>query len=86
MDKRYAPTVPLRERHPLIQWAEEKGVMLKDVCGDLGISRPTLHHWDKGHCLPSAPFMSKIMDYTAGAVTPNALHAHWKSKQTQEAA
>ena len=86
MDRRYALTVPLRERHPLIQWARTNGVMLKDICAKLDVSRPTLHHWDKGSCTPAPRTAEKILALTNGTVTPNDLHTHWMSKQKDIAA
>lgn len=86
MENRYAWTVPLRERHPVIQWALGRGVMLKDVCADLGVSRPTLHYWDKGRCVPSPLLQQKIREYTNNAVTPTNLLDHYLSKTGKQAA
>lgn len=77
---------PLTMRHPLIQWAAENGMMLKSVCSDIGISRPTLHHWDKGHCMPSPELVQKVRVLTNHEVTPNMIHDHWLAMQERKAA
>lgn len=77
---------PMAARHPLIQWAAENGMMLKSVCSDIGISRPTLHHWDKGHCMPSPELVQKVRVLTNHEVTPNMIHDHWLAMQERKAA
>jgi len=81
-----ARETPMADRHPLIQWAAENGVMLKAVCTDVGITRPTLHHWDKGHCMPSPELVHKVRVLTNDTVTPNMIHDHWLAKQKRNAA
>ena len=87
MAKTSQKDVPDAFRHPLIAWVyrQEPPIQLKKVCGEIGVSRVALWHWDHGRTRPSGDAMTRIIEYTGGAVTPDACHAYWLSKQERAA-
>lgn len=68
-------------RHPLYAWATATGRTVNQMCSDLGISRAALHNWDNGYQMPCPRTLSRILEATNGAVTPNDCHRHWESRQ-----
>lgn len=87
MAKTSQKDVPDAFRHPLIAWvySQSPPKQIKKVCGDIGISRVALCRWDNGRTRPSGHVLSRIIEYTGGAVTPDACHAYWLSKQKHAA-
>lgn len=78
--------VPYQERHPLVQWAWRQGVTIEEVAHHLKVSRVAIHHWDAGRFRPSGRVLTKIIDYTGGAVSPTDCHEYWMHKQAEKVA
>lgn len=87
MGKASQKDVPDAFRHPLIAWAyrQQPRPQLKKVCGEIGVSRVAVCRWDNGLTRPSRDVMTRILEYTRGAVTADACHAYWLSKQETNA-
>lgn len=56
-------------RHPVYEWAEGRGLLVKQVVGALGVSRAALLYWDERKTCPSPKHMKKIEAMTLGDVT-----------------
>lgn len=78
--------VPYQERHPLIRWAFANDLPVKALSEGLGVSRVAIHHWDAGRFRPSGRVLSEIIKLTDGAVSPDACHDYWLSKQKEKVA
>lgn len=55
----------------LNEWIDENGKTMKEVAKDLFFDYENIRRYCAGEVIPRPDRMQKIVEYTAGAVTPN---------------
>ena len=55
-------------KHPLLVWASERRVTLKDLARRLGVSTTAIHYWWVRRNCPSPQTIKRIEEVTSGAV------------------
>jgi DNA-binding transcriptional regulator YiaG len=57
--------------HPLKAWRTAQAVPVPELAAQIGCARQTWYSWERGTSIPQSDQMVRIVEMTAGQVTPN---------------
>ena len=52
-------------------WRQAQGLSARDLATKVGVSRITVHSWERGASIPPPELMRRLVELTGGAVQPN---------------